>query len=356
MQKISFYLLPNRIKVRTAGLSYVTENRQVYQRKLKIYKGIDNRVEFEVLNSDSRKESVVDYEIKLKVFDAGRNILIDDIIGQPVTGKPGLMSVTFTKDIIANIDPQQLKIAAYLSNDTEERILYSDSQYELSLTAELIDGYNGVEENIEELTVFNYENDRAVYISEIGNFGRLLNDDYETAPSKSITVELVSAINYQGIIEVEASKTQSTAIGNQWTSIGGWNVATDPNKTFTGDWRFIRFLIIQERGTTGPGAGARFTVVKNDGVYTDLTVTLRGQNYLIGDILTIPGSQLGGVNGINDITITVTGLINGVTSQGNVDTFIWTGIATAGSAVYQSIGTDPVARPPNPVDKIIIRS
>jgi hypothetical protein len=77
---------------------------------------------------------------------------------------------------------------------------------------------------------------------------------------------------------------------------------------------------------------------------------------LIGDILTIPGSQLNGVDGINDITVTVTGLINGVSSQGNVDGFTWTGFGTAGSAVYDSIGTDPVTRPANPVDKIIIRN
>lgn len=352
MQKISFYLLPNRITVRTDRTGFTTENRKVYQRKLRIYKGIDNQVEFEVLNGDSRKESVVGYEIKLKVFDANRNILIDDLTGQAIVGKPGLMAVTFTKELIADIDPQQLKVAAYLTNETEERILYSDSQYDLALTLELMDGYNGVEENIEELTAFNYEHDRAMFVSEYGNFGRLINDDYASVPNKTITVELGSGSNYQGIIEVEATKTKSTSIGNQWVPLESWDTAEDETKTYIGDYLFIRFKF----GGRGPGSGAKFNVTIVDGVYQLVSVIHRGQGYRVGDELLIKGSYLGGDDGVNDLIITVNGINESPQGSINTTRISWTGTAiNLPNAYFRNVSA--VANDfTGPVDKIIIRS
>lgn len=355
MQKIQVYLVPNRIKVTTDVTGFITEFRQVYQRKLKLYKGIDNAIEFEVRDSDQRKQNVMGYSIVIKFFDDDHKNLFS-VQGSPITGKPGLMSATVTAEDIALIDPQMLKMAAYLRNDTEEKLIYSDSQFDIFSEAEILDGYNekfAPGSNIEELTVFNYEADSKEYVSEIGNFGTVINNDYSTAPTRSATFEFEGI--YSGIIAVEATRDKSTALGTRWETISAWDTSIESTKTLTGDWRYVRFRINRDR-EIGEGTGARFTVTKSGGVYTVVTVTLRGQNYIIGDELTIRGSQLGGSDFINDLTLTVVTTINGATTQGNVGTFTWTGIATVGNEIYESIGTDPVARLPNPVDKIIIRN
>ena len=93
MQKISFYLLPNRIKVTTDVAGFNTELRQVYQRKIKLYKGIDNTIEFEVRNSDNRKDNVVGYDVVAKFFDNDRKNVFT-ITGTALAGKPGLMAIT----------------------------------------------------------------------------------------------------------------------------------------------------------------------------------------------------------------------------------------------------------------------
>jgi hypothetical protein len=355
MQKIQFYLVPNRITVTTDMAGFNTEYRQVYQRTIKLHKGIDNTIELEVKNSDQRRQDVVGWDVVIKFFDAER-LNVFTATGTAISSKPGLMSVTIGKDTLAPIDTQYLTAAAYLINDEdEEKILYSDSQFDVLARVEILDAYNEKSASgsiIEELTVFNYEYDSKEYISEIGRFGTRMNDDVGAV--RTITVSKTGI--HQGNIVAEATNDKSTAVGTQWTNIGVWNVEDDPTTEFSGDWRFVRFRIARERSTSGAGSGARFTVIKTNGVYSNLIITLRGQNYLIGDILTIPGGQLNGIDGINDITVTVTGLINGVSSQGNVDGFTWTGFGTAGSAVYDSIGTDPVTRPANPVDKIIIRN
>jgi hypothetical protein len=83
---------------------------------------------------------------------------------------------------------------------------------------------------------------------------------------------------------------------------------------------------------------------------------MRGQNYLVGDQLTIPGAFLDGQTGPNDLVVTVTGVVDGFTTEGTIDSVTWVGTATTGSDVYESIGTDAVTRPTNPVDFIRIRN
>lgn len=352
MQKISFYLLPNRIKVTTDVAGFVTENRQVYQRKIKLYKGIDNTLEFEVRNSEQRKDNVVGYDVVVKFFDNDRKNVFT-VVGNAVVGKPGIMSVTVTQDLIANLDPQLLTIAASLRSDTEERILYSDADFGLLATVELMNGYNAVDIVTEEITVFNYEYDKKAYISEIGNFGAKINDDYSTAPVRAMEVELVGT--YDGIVRVEVTKDKSTASSNTWVRLADWDVVAEPIKTYEGDYRYVRFGVFQNRNAS-VGSGARFSVTKVGNTYIDVIATLRGQNYLIGDTLTVKGSLLGGVDSVNDLTVVVTGITNGNSSSGNVASFTWSGMASDGSATYESAATDPVTRPPNPVDKILIRN
>lgn len=354
MQKIQFYLVPNIITVTTDRVGFNTEFKKVYQRKLKIYKGIDNAIQLDVRNSEQRKQDVVGFTAEVLFFDTAHKKLFQ-ITATPIVSQPGQMSLTVPASAIANVEPQQLLMAARIINNGQASPLYIDGQFELFGSVDLLDGYNeklAEGSIIEELTVFNYEFDSKEYVSEIGNFGTRVNDD----PGQPGTITIEKQGVYTGDIVVEATRDKSTSFGTSWTNIAVWNTDTEQTKTLTGDWRFVRFRIARERGTTGPGSGARFTVIKQNGAYTNLVITLRGQNYLVGDQLTILGSQLGGVNGVNDITVTVTEVINGTTSQGNVGTFTWSGTATAGTADYESVGTDPVNRPLNPIDKILIRN
>jgi len=59
---------------------------------------------------------------------------------------------------------------------------------------------------------------------------------------------------------------------------------------------------------SGAGTGAKFDVTKTDGVYTvalDSLVASKGTGFVAGDTVTIDGSDLGGVDGVNDLIVTV---------------------------------------------------
>jgi len=355
MQKIQLYLLPNRITVTTDLVSggFTTEFRQVYQRTIKLYKGIDNTIELDIRTSDQRKQNIVGKTAVLGFYDAQHRQLFE-ASGLADLSKVGLISITVTKDQLEKLDPQQLRVTAKLVEDEIESIVYSDSQFELFATADVLDGYNSkFDDVIEELTIFNYEHDSKEYVSEIGKFGNWLNDDYAVKPNREITVDYEGS--YAGVIVVEATKDKSTSFGITWTKLEDWNTTIAPTRTYTGNYRFVRFRINRDR-VAGIGAGARFTVTRTNGAYASIFITLRGQNYIVGDQIIIKGSQLGGVDNINDLTITVTGVINGNSSQGNLDAFTWSGTSVIGSGTFESVGADTSARPINPVDKVIIRN
>jgi hypothetical protein len=356
MQKIQFYLVPNRMVVTTDRVGFNTEYRQVYQRKLKLYKGINNTIQLDIRNSEQRKADVIGYTADILFFDTDRKKLFE-VSGTPITSQPGQISITVEQTTLDTIDPQNLLMAARLTKTvgptTTELPLYIDGQFELVGHVQLLDGYNEkLDDLLEELTTFNYEYDSKEYVSEIGRFGTSMNDDHASSP-RSITVEFDGT--FEGIMLVEATKDMSTAFGTTWERLADWDVVATPSKDYTGDYRFIRFRFGGDN-RTGSGSGARFTVVKNGGVYTSVTTVLRGQNYSVGDELTIMGSFLGGDDGVNDLVITVAGI--NVSPPGAINTtqLSWTGTPTAGFEIFESVSPDGLAISSKPVDKIIIRN
>ena len=364
MQKIQFYLVPNRITVTTDMAGFTTEFRQVYTRTIKLYKGIRNTIEFEIRNSDQRRQDVTGATITAMFFDADRKKLFEvtGTMAQDMSGAYliGTMSVAIPAATIANIDPQQLGIAVKMTKATVDYPLYADSQFGLVATCEILDGYNAAPNFVDELKVFNYEFDANSYFSEIGEFGTRINEDND-ALTRSITCEIYPTPSFNGNVMIYATADKSNAGDVTWTlvdtiSVDGsdWSPVSDA-VVVTGDYRYIRFRIPRDRSLTA-GSGARFTVTKSGGIYTNVVAVLRGQYYRIGDVLTIRGSLLGGVDGTNDLIITVTSIVNSVPTLGNVDQVTWTGTAAQGEGYFESIGTDPLSRLPNPVDKIIIRN
>jgi len=72
-----------------------------------------------------------------------------------------------------------------------------------------------------------------------------------------------------------------------------------------------------QSSTNGIGAGATFNIATSAGSYV-ATIVASGNNYLFGDTLTFLGSTLGGVDVVNNLTITVTSATSG---GGNILTF-----------------------------------
>jgi len=76
MQKIQSYLYPNRIIVLADVAGFTVENKVVYARNVKIYKGVDNVIEFDVQNADQKRIDLTTLSsIKLNIMDVSGNSL-----------------------------------------------------------------------------------------------------------------------------------------------------------------------------------------------------------------------------------------------------------------------------------------
>lgn len=147
MQRIQVYLYPNRITLVSnldEGSANNVEWRIVYQRTVKIYKGIDNIIELELKNNDQKRIELGVSELKLVLMDQSQN-LINTYTAQSLedSTQVGLSRITIPSADIANLDPQYLRFAVYQVNAIFENLLtYTDSQFGAIGTIQLLNGIN----------------------------------------------------------------------------------------------------------------------------------------------------------------------------------------------------------------------
>lgn len=144
MQVFNQYLLNNRLTL-VANLSdFVTENREVYKRNVKVYKGIDNAVEFQIKNADQKPVDISDKEIRFDIIDTSRKSLLTKnatVLDDGATrNKKGLVRVNITQGELLDIDEQLARYTVYMIDSLGERtLLYADTQFGASGTIEIVD-------------------------------------------------------------------------------------------------------------------------------------------------------------------------------------------------------------------------
>lgn len=142
MQLVSRYLLSNHTVVVSDDTANLTEFNKVYQRNIKITKGIDNVITFEIKNHDQKPVSILNkFTPYVEVFTED-NILLKRYIGTiKETTTPsfkGQFTVNITDSDTLNIDAQYLSYTVYLTNTNNANTLtYADSQYGVKGTIEL---------------------------------------------------------------------------------------------------------------------------------------------------------------------------------------------------------------------------
>jgi hypothetical protein len=122
------YLAPNRVDVLANEAGHITEYRPVYSRNLQVYKGIDNVLEFKLINPDQKPLDVDRYTPKFVAFDENRNMIIErDGVNlqegdSTAYTKKGLFSVTITENDLLNVKDQYLTYNIYLVDFDETKV------------------------------------------------------------------------------------------------------------------------------------------------------------------------------------------------------------------------------------------
>lgn len=239
----SRYLVSNRTKIIANDVGFTVEYRPVYQRTISVYKGIDNDLEFQILNRDQKPIALTDYEIKFIAFDENKSLVLEKTASILISNK-GLCKVTISENDLLNIKQQYISYNIYLvDSNNDKKLTYTDVHYGNSGTI-----YVSSEA---------FPGPRATY--EVTQFQRLIQDEPEFV-SETITAEpgingnealhtaAIYTNGYTGTVTIQAT-LQNQVLGNNtdiWADIDtvtfdGTETAPTP-VNFNGVYSYLRFI------------------------------------------------------------------------------------------------------------------
>jgi len=253
MQLIPRYLVDNRINILANEAGFVTEYRPVYSRQLIVYKGIDNVLEFKLLNADQKPIALTGYTPKFQAFDENKNLVIEhtgtqvnDVDSNPIKG---LFQVTVTDNDLLNVKQQFLSYSIHLIDENENRtVTYSDSHFGNAGTIKVsTEAYPGPKVS-HSYTSFFPESDywvAGVKPADPSNSTYHINAQPGINGNEALHTAVVYTSEYSGDIVVEATLDNEVTNGTVWAPIV--TVSFDGTETqpvpvnFNGVFSYLRF-------------------------------------------------------------------------------------------------------------------
>lgn len=239
------YLVNNKIDILLNDTGHLVEYRPVYSRQIKMYRGIDNKFQFRMLNNDQKPVTITDTPV-IVIFDENNSKIIekdctiqDD--GSTSTLK-GLFEVTILENDLLNIKQQYLHYNIYLKSTSGNTLTYSDRNFNSAGTI-YVDGnaYAGPKSSIE-VTNFYQESDYWVAGSDSTD---AITADPGLNGNEALHTVAVYTDSYVGNIEIQATLDNQITTENNWTTVSTLaftGVETEPvPANFNGVYTYLRF-------------------------------------------------------------------------------------------------------------------
>ena len=253
MQLVPRYLVKNRINIisNTAGL--VVEYRPVYQRTIRITKGVDNVVQFRMLNADQKPVIVTGVPVFVafndnleKVLEIPCNVLDD---GSTISTR-GLFDVTITDIDLLTIPQQYLKYNIYINDNNGKKIVtYTNTDFTSSGVI-YVDGMS-YPAPIPSVEITHYHKIAESWYAGSDNTD-ITTIKPEIANSNGNHTVAVYPNGYIGKITIQG--TLDGSIGLNWFDIETLDI-TGPDAlhtNFVGTYTFVRFKLNTDPTTNTP--------------------------------------------------------------------------------------------------------
>ncbi len=226
MQFTPRYLVNNRINIianvdpTRLERAFVTEYRPVYQRQIQVYKGIDNVLQFKLLNAEQKPvTSIEELTPKFVAFDENKNMIIerDCIVLQEtdstvITNK-GLFTVTITENDLLNVKDQFLNYSIYLVDNTGAKSLtYANEHFGNSSIMKISSDAFPAPANSEELLVWHIENNN-YWVTNSSDAQPTINGN------EALHTAVVYSTGYVGTVTVQATLDNQIEVGTYWADI-----------------------------------------------------------------------------------------------------------------------------------------
>lgn len=339
MQFNPVYLYSNKFDVYTEQLAaWTTERyRKVYNRNLKIYKSVDNRIDIQVRNSDQKTMNIVGSTLvfNLVVRDTQDLIFQKDFTDQDLsTGKvtlniseeelfdldPGFYQYSIIKEVREYINADEYKVTSKLP-------LYVDSQYGILANLEILGDAQGTvnpsvmvnEFKLVDPTTSGEQTPPPYFLSSI--------IDASSNKSTSNTLHTFQFYfdGYEGEVTIQGNLDSQGATPREttWSDVLVFEPSADVvYKNITGKYNWFRIKHQPVRASST----AKFVISQTILGNYNIGINESGRGYQIGNTITFLGNQLGGETPTNDVIITVLNVDN----LGRIRDIGWSGVSYNG--------------------------
>jgi len=267
MQFNPVYLYVNKLDVFTTPAdTWSTERyRRVYNRNLKIFRGVDNRIDIQVRNNDQKASNIVGSTLVFNLVSQSTKHLVfqkDFTAMELATGK---VTVILTADELLDLDMgfynySVIKEVRSTVDSTDYTVtskmpLYMDSQYDTVGTLEISgDVYGGVADSVI-VDTFNYTNPFTQGATEPFPFytSAIIDAAPNTSPAYPIHTFQFYTTNYTGTVEIQASLDAQGATPREtkWATVATVDLLVEQYKNVTGKYNWFRIKHIPATNNTG---------------------------------------------------------------------------------------------------------
>lgn len=217
MQLTPRYLINDRITVLTSEIGHVVEYRPVYSRTLKIYRGIDNKLQFRLLNADQKPVTITGTPVFV-AFDENQNQILEKLCTVTDDGSTkatrGMFDVLISEDDLITIKQQYVNYNIYINEDQRNRTLtYANRNFDSSGII-FIDGksFPGPKNSFEIKTF--YPCNTKWYAGNMGENSINLYPDVNN--SNFIHTVAIYSTQYQGTVKIYGTLDSTVTGSNNW--------------------------------------------------------------------------------------------------------------------------------------------
>ena len=252
------YLVNNKITLVANGEGFVTEYRPVYQKQIEVFKGIDNTLEFRVLNADQKPLNIQNFTPKFMAFDENNKLVVehDGIVLDDSSDTRGKFKVVITENDLLNVPAQFLTYNTFLVDSANTKTLtYAYSHFDANGVIKVSkDAFPSPADSIS-ITTFTETADD-VWTTEGINAEPAINGN------EALHTPPYYTDSYVGDVVIQATLDNQLTSTNNWADIATVTLTgtetTPVPQNYTGVFSYVRF-----KTTTDPANKITKILVRN---------------------------------------------------------------------------------------------
>jgi len=266
MQLISVYLYQNKIDVFTnADSAWLTERyRRVYNRNIKIYRGVDNRIDIQVRNSDEKATgSATGSTLVFNLVEPETQTLVAKKDCIAVDAAKGKFYVTLTESEMIDIETGFYQYSIYKESRTDNgdgthivssrTPMYVGAQYDTLATVEVLESGQGDVQPSTVIREFEFHKSFGEPFDSYYASGIIDANPQISTPQSLHTFQICST-NYSGVVKIQGSIAEG-ATPKTWVDLETLTLSTSTVefKNVVGKYNWFRVMHTPNKLITNPG-------------------------------------------------------------------------------------------------------